>query len=472
MNTMATKFSVFQMIFIPLMLLFFICMNMGFFKYNDTVVVCSILLLTLSSFLLIWRIRPFIERPLSKRTYSLRLCGVFVVSFIIQTLVCLYVPLAYYSDFIIVREQAMYMASDYSILPQYDFYFHSYPYQLNLVVIINFLYEVFGSYKGVEIVTTLLVNFSAILSALATCNITGNRRISILVAIMFEVFSTFCLKTYMPYSANMGMIFPILTFYIYTTRMNRIWKVVCLALAVAIGYRVKMTTIIPFIAMVILCGYKLLKEHDFKTIIIGIVSLLTFSCSLSLLHNTMLERMHFVNDETIDHGFIYYIAMGQNNPTGGQYNHDLSVLADRPFPSKEVRDRYFLDMALQSVRERSVLGQLKFFVAKIAFCWGETNLDHLNFCKWDKLLLIIKHYTWYLAMTLMVIGTFFIRDKRYYMLLLGIWGVIAYLYLSEAGARYVLMYMPLVYVMAGWTIAKNKNLKLNILDKILYRQSS
>lgn len=453
MNIMKRKFSILQMIFIPLMLFFFICMNMGFVKYNDNILVGSILLFTLGTLLCIWKFKDDINKPLSQKTYFISLWGVFIVSFIIQTLVCLYVPLAYYSDFIKVRDQAIYMASDYSIIPQYDFYFHSYPYQLSIVVIINFLYELLGSYKGVEIVTTLLVNISAILAGLTTCNITGNRRVSILVAIMFEVFSTFCLKTYMPYSANLGMIFPILIFFIYTTRMNRIWKVVCIALAVAIGYRVKMTTIIPFIAMVMFGGYKLLKEHDFKTVIIGFVSLLTFSYTLSSIHSCMLEKMHFVNDEKINHGFIYYVAMGQNNHTGGQYNHDLSVLADRPFPSKEVRDKYFLNMALQSVNERSVIGQLKFFVAKIAFCWGETYIDHLYFCKWDKFFLIIKHYTWYLAMTLMVIGTFFIRDRRYYMQLLGIWGVIAYLYLSEAGARYVLMYMPLVYVMAGWSVS-------------------
>lgn len=359
------------------------------------------------------------------------------------------------------------MVEDYSIMPQFDFYFHSYPYQLNIVVIINSLYEILGSYKGVEIVTTMLVNISAILAGQTTCNITGNRRTSILVAIMFEVFSTFCLKTYMPYSANLGMIFPILILYIYTTRLNRIWKVVCIALAVAIGYRVKMTTIIPFIAMVMFGGYKLLRERDIKTIIIGTVALFTFNFSFSFVQNKMLERMHFVNDEKINHGFIYYVAMGQDNSTGGQYNHDLSILADKPFPSKEVRDEYFLNMALQSVKERSAIGQLKFFAAKIAFCWGETCIDHLYFCKWDKVFLIIKHYTWYMAMSLMVIGTFFIRDKRYYMLLLGIWGVIAYLYLSEAGARYVLMYMPLVYVMAGWATVEYKRLNKKIQPNVI-----
>jgi hypothetical protein len=162
--------------------------------------------------------------------------------------------------------------------------------------------------------------------------------------------------------------------------------------------------------------------------------------------------------------------MGQNNPTGGQYSKEYSILADRLFPSKEARNKYFLDMAIESVRERSLVGQANFFVSKIAYCWGETRSDHLNFCKYDELLLILKHFTWYLALTLMTVGTFLIRDNRYYMLLFGIWGVIGYLYLSEAGARYVLMYMPLVYVMAGWSIVEIfKNLRYR---DIKYKQIS
>lgn len=447
------KFSLLQLIFIPLMALFFICVNIGLVKYNGIVTAGSIILLALLGIVLIWKSGKK-QCQISERAYRLSLLGIFVVFFIIQTLICLYVPLPYYSDFIIVREQAMAMANDYSILPQYDFYFHSYPYQLGIVVILNTLYELFGSYKGVEISTTALVNLSAILAGLTVCNLTKNRVVAIFVAVMFNVFSTFCMKTYMPYSANLGMIFPILMLYVYSLNIKRYYKVILLALVVVLGYRVKMTTIIPFIAMAIFGGYKILKGRDFKTPLVGIIALISFGLLSSIVHNGALSRMHFVDDDRVNHGFIYYIAMGQNNPTGGQYSKEYSILADRLFPSKEARNKYFLDMAIESVRERSLVGQVKFFASKIAYCWGETRLDHLSICKYDELLLILKHFTWYLALTLMTVGTFCIRDNRYYMLLLGIWGVIGYLYLSEAGARYVLMYMPIVYVMAGWTVVK------------------
>ena len=449
-----------QKIFIPSMILFSICMNLGFIKYNDVITIVSIFGLTGLSLIGIWRYCKTCSSDITRETYKWWLIGVFFVFFIFQTLICLYVPLNYYSDFIIVREQAMHMARDYSLMPNFDVYFHSYPFQMDIVFIISALYSILGSYTGVEIFTSQLVNVSAILVAMTIYNITGNRRISVVWAIMFDVFSTFCLKTYMPYTANIGMIFPILMLYVYTLRINRILRIILLALVVAVGYRVKMTTIIPFIAMVIFGTYTLLKDRDIKTAMVGIVSFLMFSISITMVHNSLLNKVGFVNDDRIEHSLSFYLAMGQNNATGGQFSPEIAAMGDNiDFPSKEARDKYFLDIAKKNFCERSIIDHVKFFAAKIGFCWGETYIDHLYFCKWDKLLLILKHYTWYLAMTLMVIGTFFIRDKRYYMLQLGIWGAIAYLYLSEAGARYVLLYMPLVYVMAGWAILEYKRLK-------------
>ena len=216
-----------------------------------------------------------------------------------------------------------------------------------------------------------------------------------------------------------------------------------------------MTTIIPFIAMAIFGGYKLLKERDYKTTLVGIIAMLSFIGISVALHNVLLAKMAYTKDVNAERGIIYYFAMGQNNPTGGQYSKDYSILADSLYPMpREERDNYFLEMAIKSIKERDFVGQVNFFASKIAYCWGETRLDHLSVCKYDELLLIFKHFTWYLALTLMTVGAFFIRDVRYYMLLLGIWGVIGYLYLSEAGARYVLMYMPIVYVMAGWTVVE------------------
>ena len=442
-----------QKIFIPLMILFFICMNLGFIKYNDGITIVSIMGLTVLSLFGIWRYSRKCKNDISPNTYRWWLVGIFSVFFVLQTLVCLYVPLDYYSDFIIVREQAMHMAEDYSLMPNFDVYFHSYPFQMDIVIIVNALYELFGSYKGVEIFTTALVNLSAIITALTVSKVTGNRRVAIITAFMLNVFSTLCLKTYMPYTSNIGFIFPILVVYIYTSSISRMKKMVLLALVVAIGYRVKMTTIIPFIAIVLFGIYTMLKEKDIKTALVGIASFLIFSLSIMMVRNSLLNKVGFVNDDRIEHSFSFYLAMGQNNATGGQFSPEIAAQGDNiKFPSKQARDAYFLDIAKRNFCERSLSGHIKFFASKIAFCWGETYIDHLYFCKWDKLLLIVKHYTWYLAMTLMVIGTFLIRDRRYYMLLLGIWGVIAYLYLSEAGARYVLMYMPIVYAMAGWTI--------------------
>ena len=59
----------------------------------------------------------------------------------------------------------------------------------------------------------------------------------------------------------------------------------------------------------------------------------------------------------------------------------------------------------------------------------------------------------------MCIGVFYIKDKKYYAMMLGLLGVVAYLFLSEAGARYVIMYSPIVFALGAWSFISLKHKK-------------
>ena len=78
--------------------------------------------------------------------------------------------------------------------------------------------------------------------------------------------------------------------------------------------------------------------------------------------------------------------------------------------------------------------------------------------RYDNIFIAIQHYTWYFALMFMCIGVFLINHKKYMVSFLGIIGVVAYLYLSEAGARYAIMYAPIVFAMMGWTMSKLKKI--------------
>lgn len=431
----------------------FLCMNIGVIKYNDNDIIAGVYGLTIMSVMyLLFKGRDTLYSPLSRKKYIIAMTSIFGVSTIVTILIVYNVSLNYYSDFIVVKEQAIYFSEKFKLDSQWSDYFYAYPYNINTALILGLIYKLTNNYHCVELITATLVNLSAICTGMTVVNITRNRRIALLATVMYSFFSLFCLKTYLPYSSNLVVIFSILIIYIYTLNTKKWKKIVLMSIIAAIGYRIKFTILIPCIGISMVEGYYALRKKKYKLILLSAIAIIVSFGTVSQIRNMALNKMNFLPDPTIEHNAIYYIALGQNNQAGGQFYKPIAILGNKHRPKVE-RDSIFINMAVQSFRERNLTGHIKFFISKIAFCWGEIHQDHLYFFPYDKLLLAIRHYTWYFALTLMVIGIFLLEDKRYKALLLGILGVISYLYLSEAGARYVIMYSPIVYVMMGWSLS-------------------
>lgn len=446
------KYTIVQWLFIIPIIIFFISMNIGIIKYNILWVSLPTIFGAFACLYLYNKYYNKFTLVISDKVYYYTLLLIFIVSFVGNALVVYNVPLAYYSDFIITRDQAIYLAKDYAIKPVFSDYYHSYPFNINNVVIIGWLYKLTGNYHHVEMITSTLVNVAAVLTGMTVRNFTGKRILAIVVAIVYEFYSMFCLKTYMPYSSNLVMIFPILIVYIYSGNFNRYLKIFLMVLIAAIGYRIKFTALIPLIGIVIIEGYSVCKNKDLRSVSVFVFSILLCFGVTTYARQCVLDKIKYEPDPTIEHNIIFYLAMGQNNEYGGQYYKPIADIGDIHRPKAE-RDELFLQMAIDEFKSRSLVGQIKFFMGKIAICWGEMRQDHLKFCCMDSFLLSIRLLTWYLALLGMSLGVFLMKDKRFYSLLLGIFGSIAYLYLSEAGARYVIMYSPIVYVMMGWVLA-------------------
>lgn len=454
------KHSPLHYLFFILTTFMFLCMNMGVIMYSSTYHIIGVLSLCLIAIFVFLKYKKYPSSIiLSDKSYKICVSAIFVIVFLLQFYICYNVPLGYYSDFVIAREQAKFMVEDFSIKPVFSDYFHSYPYNIDTVLVLSGLYKLTGNYHAVELITSSLSNIAAIITGLTVLNITNNRISSVISIIFTEIFLLFCLKTYLPYSSNLVILFPILVIYIYTSNINKVWKVVLMTLCVAIGYRIKLTALIPYIGIIMIEGFQILKNKDFKIILSFITSIVVFFSLFSCIRNVALEQLNFKQDDTIEHDFVYYIALGQNNEMGGQFNKKIAVLGDVHMP-KEQRDTLFRNIAIQSIRERTIVQHIKFFMGKIAFCWGEVKQDHLFTNHFDGFILILRHFVWYFSLLIMTLGAYFINDKRYKSFLLGIAGVVGYLYLSEAGARYVIMYSPIIFVMMGWMLSmKTKDTK-------------
>ena len=449
--------TIIHKLFMAFAVIMFLGLSAGTYMYNDIYSAMFIFISTFFTLGLVYKFRN-VEMGLSNRVYYYSMIGIFLFFLVIQGMVVYNVPLAYYSDFIIVRDQAMHLSQEYHLLPHFETYFHFYPYQLNIVILIDWLYRILGDYSRVELFSAAIVNMSAVLAGMVVFNVSRNKYYALCTAIFCNVFSLFCLKTYMPYTNNIGMIFPILMLYVYTSELKKTKKVLLISVIVIVGSRIKITTIIPFIGLALYEAFYILKKRDYKSFVLSLGTMAVLYGGFVTLHNSLLDKMNFEDDPTLKHGFVYYLAMGQNSETAGQFSKEIGALGDSVYLIKSVNaDELFLDKAISYVKERSIIGHVKFFVGKIAYCWGEVRLDHLYFSKFDNILIVIQHYTWYFALMLMCLGVFLINHKKYLVAFLGIMGVVVYLYLSEAGARYAIMYAPIVFAMMGWTMAKIKN---------------
>lgn len=433
----------------------FLCMNIGFVMYNPFSHIAGVIVLLGISLFLLLKYKKKLEWKLSRKLFYASIIAIFLFVSFLQAIICYNVQLAYYSDFIIAREQAMFLTDNFSIKPEFLDYFHSYPYNIDTVLVLSWLYKLTGDYHAVEFITSSLSNIAAVITGLTVYNVTKNRMVSIITIIFTEIFLLFCLKTYLPYSSNLVILFPILIVYVYTAKLSKLWKIILMTIFVVIGYRIKLTALIPYIGILMIEGYDTIKNKDYKSAGTLVASIAVLFTMFGSLRNIALDKLNFHSDPTMEHDFVYYIALGQNNELGGQFNKKIAVLGDVHMP-KEKRDTLFRNIAIRSFTERSAVQHAKFFVGKIAICWGEVYQDHLEIGKLDSLLLMLRHYVWYFALLCMTIGSYLINDKRYRSLLLGIAGVVFYLYLSEAGARYVIMYSPIVFFMMGWILSCKK----------------
>jgi len=450
--------SVIHKLFMAFAVVMFLGMSAGTYMYNDIYSALFIFFFSILTLGGVYKYRK-IEIEISNQTYRYLMMAIFFFFLLIQGLIVYNIPLGYYSDFIIVRDQAIHFSQDYHLQPWFDTYFHFYPYQLNIVIVIDWLYRILGDYSRVELFSAAIVNMSAILAGMTVFNVSRNKLYALFTAIFCNIFSVFCLKTYMPYTNNIGMIFPILMLYVYSSDIKKLKKVLLISIIVVVGSRIKITTIIPFIGLALIETYYLFKTRDYKSLTLSVGTIVVLYGCFITLHNALLNKMEYKEDPVLKHGFVYYFAMGQNSETAGQFSKEIGTLGDSIYQIRSINgDEYFKNKAISYVKERSIIGHVKFFVGKIAYCWGEVRLDHLKMFRYDNIFIAIQHYTWYFALMLMCIGVFLINHKKYMVSFLGIIGVVAYLYLSEAGARYAIMYAPIVFAMMGWTMSKFKKI--------------
>lgn len=394
---------------------------------------------------------------ISDRTFWIGVSFLLISAFCVEAYIVVSHPFDWATDPRLCREQAEYMLTTWGMSPDLSGYFAMYPHNINILIVLGALYRLFGDYTYVVYVFLVLVNLSSLFACLTVRNITKSNFASIVSLLLLQVFCIFTTRTYMPYTSNLALIFPILMIYVYTTKISTPQKAVFIPFIAAIGYQAKLTSLIAFIAIVVIEVIRYVinqKLYTKKDIGIAIASTILSFMLCAGLKAICWNEFGYQEDDNRVKGFTYFLYLGQNTQSGGQWDAEYVKNSEYIAPKAE-RDAYYASVIKRDITERGLLGNIKFYVAKTAICWGCTYQDYVKFDNQDKSwVFVLRHCIWFFVFTCAMLSVFACRNKYNLAMLLTLTGVMVYLFLSEGSFTYVIMFSPIVFAMAGITISK------------------
>lgn len=396
-------------------------------------------------------------RDIGNRSFWLCTVSLLIAAFGIEAYIVNYAPFEWATDPKLCKELAEHMQTNWALKPETADYFYMYPHNINISVILALLYKLLGDYTLVIYAFLIWVNVSSLLACLTVRNLTGNNAVSVLVLLLLQVFCIFTTRTYMPYTSNLALLFPILLIYVYTTKLSSTKKAVLIPLIAAFGWQAKLTSLIAFIAIATIEAVRYMlnrKLYSNKDVAVAFASTVFSFALCAGLKTVSWNSLDYQQDDNRYKTFAYYLYLGQNTKAGGQWDAEYVNKGDLTAPSAE-RDAYYYSAAKRDFAERGLSGNIKFYTAKTAICWGCTYMDYTNFeGKDNSWVFILRHCVWFFIYICAMISIFVCRNRYNLAMLLTLTGLMIYQFLAEGSFTFVIMFSPIIFAMAGITIAK------------------
>lgn len=411
------------------------------------------------------------------------LLGIYVLLFVLQ---CIFVHYTYFYtgwDVDLVKWKVEGVLEGHSLQDLgADDYFSICPNNLMLFYA-QYLLSKIGKMFSLEIPYNLCIYASCFCVA-ASCffgslvvrKTTRNRMVRCMYGLVSTAFILFCPWIAIPYSDTYGMLFVSLGIWAVYCLEKPVLKWPVLAFAALFGYHIKPTCIFPLFAAVILYlprfiskwkqRWKELGILALSCLIVwgagqGMVSWIQYSLSFRLDHEQELPPNH-------------YIMMGMNMDTKGGFSPD-----DREFavniPTYEAKKQLIWDeigvrwgqMTPEQKREH-YLTKLIYIVNNGTFSWGDEGIFFYSIPEHDNFLNDIyreifypegKYFTLYCELAQLVwmqillgIVLLFIDKKNKVFhkafLIIMLCGLLVFLMLFEARARYLILYSPAFLILS------------------------
>ena len=433
-----------------------VCLLIGQVKYAMPHTPMVLVFATIVAGALLY-IRKYHLSAISDKTFWISVAFLLFSAYCVEAYIVVNHPFEWATDPRLCKEQAEYMLTTWGMSPKLNGYFAMYPHNINILIVVGALYRLFGDYTYVVYFFLLLVNLSSLFACLTIKNITKNNFVSIVSLLLLQVFCIFTTRTYMPYTSNLALLFPILMVYVYTTKLSTTKKAILIPLIAAIGYQAKLTALIAFIAIAGIEAVRYVinrKLYTNKDVGIAIASTIVSFALCAGLKTICWNEFGYLEDDNRVKGFTYFVYLGQNTQSGGQWDAEYVKNSEYIAPKAE-RDAYYASVIKRDITERGLLGNIKFYVAKTAICWGCTYQDYVKFDNIDKKwVFTFRHCIWFFIFACAMLSVFICRNRYNLAMILTLTGVMIYLFLSEGSFTYVIMFSPIVFAMAGITMSK------------------
>ena len=315
-----------------------------------------------------------------------------------------------------------------------------------------------------------------------------------------------------PYTDTLGMLFPVLVFYLYVTgrqsaSVRKKW--ICFALAGAsagFGYLLKPTVLIVLIALVLveLFWLRPKKEKIRRTFLTGGISALClciafFAVTKGFSAYAMQVFDGYTDEQTIEetsfpmtHWMMMGLSHNENGSPGSYYGKDVAFTAS--VPGKEAKMQANLSVIKQRLEEYGVAGYLGFLKEKMHYVYtsgtfsfgAEGHFYESEPFADDEFARAVQSVVypggtgyplyqnhmnalWIVVLALLAVSPLAVgkgrRDKRRAAIYLTLIGLTCYLMLFEARARYLTIYIPFLVLAAADSML---HLSKRIQDVIKY----
>lgn len=309
------------------------------------------------------------------------------------------------------------------------------------------------------------------------------------------------------YSDAIGIIFPILMFYIYLKRPDslngKLLKYGSIILLGTVGYSLKPQCLIILIGILCVDVVRGISKTNIRKTVMGIGLIFVAAICLVCVNkglNAVYEKEGVVVDDEYTFGWSHFLMMGLNAEQNGVYS-DRDVLFSRSIATAKERHDKNIEVSMQRLKDLGVLGYAKHVGKKMlvtyndgTYAWGaeggfylkiyeepNTNMAHFlrsifysdgeQYMKFST----FEQMCWMLIVLMCFLSVFsqMPKEKSKYIvvLMVSIIGLTLFEALFEVRARYLYTYAPIYCILATYGMSAFYNRIVKIDNKICQHRS-